>query len=362
MRKLDPWYTSEIDTVDEQAWCQILREFDDANLYQTWPYAAVTSGRRNIGHLILRKNRDIVAVAQARLATLPLLNIGLAYIRWGPLWHRGAEPKAEIFRQTIRALRNEFSCRRGLVLKLFPIVYNIDISCFAEILAEEGFSATGEKTRWRTILMDLTPPLEVLRQGMKSHWKRELKLAERNNLEVVAGSSDELFGAFIDIYKEMVSRKKFAEGNDINQFRLMQARLPENLKMKIMLCKSEKGTCAGLVYSAIGKTVLYLFGATSNVGMKSNGSYLLQWKLIEDVKKDGCTVYDLNGVNPTRNPGTYKFKDDLAGQHGRDVHFLGLFDSHASDLSYSCVRFGDSARTAYRTLKERVASARDMKL
>src|SRR5436189_1342 len=83
--------------------------------------------------------------------------------------------------------------------------------------------------------------------------------------------------------------------------------------MKIMLCKSGDEHCAGLVCSAIGKTAIYLFGATSNAGMKSRGSYLLHWKLIEWLKQNRFSVYDLHGINPVRNPGTYKFKNDLAG-------------------------------------------------
>jgi lipid II:glycine glycyltransferase (peptidoglycan interpeptide bridge formation enzyme) len=363
MRQLDPGYTSEVDTVDEATWCRILGKFADANIYQTWPYSAVTSSGRNVSHLILRKNGEIIAAAQARIAKLPLISVGIAYVRWGPLWrHTATATDEETFRQAIRALRNEFSCKRGLVLRLFPIVYDNDPPSLTTILAEEGFSSVGAETRSRTILMDINPPLETLRQGMNSHWKRELKLAERNRLEVVEGSDDGLFGMFIEIYREMVSRKRFSEGNDINQFRLMQAQLPENLKMNIMLCKSEQGICAGVVYSAVGNTALYLFGATSNVGKKSNGSYLLQWRLIEKAKEAGRTVYDLNGINPAKNPGTYKFKNDLAGQHGRDVHFVGRFDSHASFLSHACIQLGDKLKAIQRSVNQRIRTGRDWKL
>jgi hypothetical protein len=353
VRPLDPGYTSAVDTVDEKTWCQLLQDFDDANIYQTWSYGAVISGRRNMSHLILKKDHEIVAMAQARIVKLPLINAGVAYIRWGPLWrHRATVENVGIFRQAIRALRNEFSCNRRLVLRLFPIIYDDAPPCFSAILAEEGFSSVGTETRSRTILMDLRPSLEVLRQGMNAHWKRELKLAERKGLELVEGEEDELFATFLGIYKEMVSRKQFVEGNDINQFRLMQAQLPEKLKMKIMLCKSGEGICAGLVCSSIGESAIYLFGATSNIGLKSNGSYLLHWKLIEDLKRDGCVVYNLNGINPTRNPGTYKFKNDLAGKHGKDIYFLGRFDSHVSVFSHLCVRWGEILREIYRTSRE----------
>jgi lipid II:glycine glycyltransferase (peptidoglycan interpeptide bridge formation enzyme) len=351
MCELGLGYTSEVDNVDEQRWCQILQEFDDANIYQTWPYAAVTSGRRNMSHLILRKNGDIAAVAQARIAKLPFISIGIAYIRWGPLWRRdGSAANMDTFRQAVRALRNEFVCKRGLVLRLFPFLYADDSPSFSSILAEEGFLSIVEETRGRTILMDLSPPIEKLREGMRSHWKRELKIAERNQLEVIEGSEDELFEAFIDIYKEMVSRKKFMEPNDIKKFRLIQEDLPEKLKMKVMLCRSGEGACAGLICSIIGSNSIYLFGATSNVGMKSRGSYLLHWKLLERLKQNHIAIYNLNGINPIKNPGTFKFKNDLGGINSKDVYYLGRFDSHTSVLSHLCVKCGETLRTTYQTL------------
>jgi hypothetical protein len=362
MRELGPGYTSEVDTTDEQTWCQILQEFGDANIYQTWSYGAVMSGRRNMSHMILRKNGDIAALAQARIARLPFINVGIAYVRWGPLWRRAAHgANVEIFRQALRALRNEFVCRRGLVLRLFPILFDGDAPRFSPVLAGEGFSV-GKEARGRTILMDLSPPLDDLRQGMGRNWKRNLKSAEQRGLEVVEGSGEQLFETFIDVYKEMVSRKKFVEPNDVNQFKLIQAQLPEKLKMSIMLCRSGERVCAGLVWSAIGKTGIELFAATSNAGMKNGGSHLLRWKLVEKLKENGFGVYNLNGINPIRNPGTYRFKAELAGGNGKDVYYLGRFDSRSSFLSSLCIGFGDRARTFYRKLKELAKTARGVKL
>lgn len=209
--------------------------------------------------------------------------------------------------------------------------------------------------------MDLVPPLEDLREGMRQHWKRSLKAAERNGLELVEGSQDQLFKEFIDIYQEMVARKKFVEPNDINQFRTIQGRLPDKLKMNILLCRSAEGRCAGLVGSGIGNTTLYLFGATSNTDMKSKGSYLLHWKLIEHAKRNGMSTYNLNGINPDKNPGTFRFKGDLAWKNGRDVCYLGRFDSLGSSLSSLCVECGDTVQMIYRTLKARFKTPRAVK-
>jgi hypothetical protein len=91
--------------------------------------------------------------------------------------------------------------------------------------------------------------------------------------------------------------------------------------------------------------------------MKSRGSYLLQWKLIETLKKNGTIVYDLNGINPIANPGTYKFKTDLAGANGKDVYFLGKFDTHNSRVKHFCVRCADRLRTHRRSFRTLLKAA-----
>jgi lipid II:glycine glycyltransferase (peptidoglycan interpeptide bridge formation enzyme) len=159
---------------------------------------------------------------------------------------------------------------------------------------------------------------------------------------------------FVRIHKEMVARKGFVEPNDINEFRVIQERLPENLKMKVMLCRSGVDVCAGLVCSAMGNSATYLFGATSDSGLRKRGSYLLHWNVIEWLKENRIDTYDLNGIDPVANPGTYKFKADLCGNNGRDVHFLGRFDSYTSGLSHLAVACGDELRMGVRSLRKRL--------
>ena len=109
MRELGPGYVSEIDAVNEGTWWEILEGFDDANIYQTWSYAVVRYGRQHTSHLVLKEKGEIVAAAESRITRVPFLDVGVAYIRWGPLWRlRNAEAKEERFRQAIRALRNEY--------------------------------------------------------------------------------------------------------------------------------------------------------------------------------------------------------------------------------------------------------------
>ena len=351
MRALSRGYSAEVDAVEEADWYRLLGRFDDANIYQTWAYALVRSGRQNISHLVLKHEARIVAIAQCRIEKLPGIGAGIAYVLWGPVWRSsGARLEAEVFRQAIRALREEYAGRRGLLVRIYPALFEDESAELLSILEEEGFRRGGPKGQARTILMDLTPSLDEIRKGLRPHWQRELKVAEKQNVEICDGGDDQSFELFIGMYKEMVARKKFREPNDIQEFREIQRRLPVEFKMKILLCRSPEGLCAGVIASRIGGTAVYLFGATSSMGMKSRGSYMLQWRLIEWLKETGAPRYDLNGINPEANPGTYKFKRDLAGEKGREVRFLGRFEACENMVSFACVSIGERLRAIGRSL------------
>jgi len=95
-----------------------------------------------------------------------------------------------------------------------------------------------------------------------------------------------------------------------------------------------------------------LLGATSDEGLKTRGSYLLQWKLIEWLKRGGFAVYDLHGIDPVKNPGTYRFKHDLGGDSASEVCFLGRFDSSANVLSASFVACVEALRATVGMLRK----------
>jgi hypothetical protein len=327
LRDLVPGYQAAVDDVDPQQWTDAFLEFEDRNIYQTWPYEEVRSGLKNISHLIVKKSGIIVAIAQARIKKVPLSNLGAAYVRWGPLWrHSLGEADGELFTQVIRALKNEYVCKRGLLLRLFPLLYSDSPAIFREILINEGFKPVDT---WpgRTLIVDLNPSLDELRKGLGQKWRNCLNSSEKQSLELTNGTSDELFDEYQGIYTSMLHRKKLPETATFNEFRRIQKELPETFKTKVFLCHADGKPCAGATVSAIGKIGIYLSGATNEIAMKNKASYFVQWKVMEWLKNEGFQFYDLHGINPERNPGTYRFKEGLCGKNGRDVQFLGFYDA-----------------------------------
>ncbi len=348
-------YRAEFDAVTRETWNELVARFADASLYQTWDYDAVRCGERNLSHLVLRRGEEIVAVAQTRLALIPGLRWGAAYVRWGPLWrHRSLTNDTETFRMALRALRNEYVCRRGLVLRVFPLAFVGNGDPSADLFAGERFVPAANETARQTILVNIEAPLSDLRKAFHQKWRNCLNHAERNSLTVVQGNGDALFADFIPLYKQMVARKKFAEPNDIFEFERIHQRLPGPFKMDVFLCTENGTLTGGAICSAMGDTGLYLFGATNDLGLKNKGAYLLQWRALQWLKDQGCRYYNLNGINPLKNKGSYHFKAGVGGKSGQELSYLGRFDSCSGFGAASVLR---TAQFAMPRLKRFIRSA-----
>lgn len=345
VRPLGDGYRAEFTRCTDAQWRQLIEEFDDANLYQTWAYDAARYGPGSLQHCLVLKDGRVVAAAQARLAKVPGVPVGAAYVRWAPLWRRrGADPDPTALRMALRALRNWFVLDRGLLLRVFPLLYDSESLQYESLLAEEDYSAVPDEAPQRTLLLSLEPPLEDIRRNLEHKWRNRLSRAERNELQCIDGTGDELFETFVGLYRSLLARKRFRQPNDIAQFRNVQRRLGDAEKMRIFLSGRDGVFSCGVICSAVGDTGVYLFGACSAEGLQTNGSYLNQWKAIEWLKAQGCRHYNLNGINPQSNPGTYHFKAGLAGRAHRDVRYLGRFDSSRGSVRAGLVQAG--ARTA----------------
>ncbi len=339
----------EVDGVDKTAWHALLDRFVDASIYQTWSYEATSSTAPEVSHLVLRRGAEVIAAAQARIVRLPLLNWGVAYIRWGPLWQlRGHEPDLRTLDLVLACIHREYALRRGLTVRVLPYLHSDQRETFQPVLESSRYANLVHDTPQRTLLMSLDGALPDLRARLEQKWRNCLNRAEKNELVIEEGDGDDLFERFVGIHQEMRDRKGFAAMSDLNQFRAIQRDLPDRHKMRIFLASRHGDLAAGVVCSRIGDFGLFLHGATSDAGMGSNASYVLQWRALAWLKSQGASTYNLHGINPVTNPGTYRFKAGLAGRNARDVHYLGTFESSSGAKARALMGLANSVRRAYR--------------
>lgn len=352
----DNKYTIQVDQQTPATWSSLVDEFADASLYQTWAYGAVSWGEKHLSHLVLRRGNEVVAAAQLRVLRTPVVGCGVAYLRWGPMCQRrNSEFDPSVMQAMAGALRDEYVKRRGLFLRLMPHAVIGDTRADAYNSAFAGFQSEPFRPgqTYRTFLLELSPPLDQLRKDLDQKWRNCLNKSERNSLRVVESTSEEAFFRFLELYDQMLARKQFSTSTDVHGFLRIQAGLPESQRMKVLLCEQDGEAVAGLVGTAVGDTGIYLHGATSERGMKSQGAYLLQWAMIRLLKEAGAKYYNLGGINPETNPGVYHFK---AGMSGKDVLYLPAFTICESAASAAAVRWAEFARRTVRKLKSRHAA------
>jgi lipid II:glycine glycyltransferase (peptidoglycan interpeptide bridge formation enzyme) len=349
-------YRIEPDCVTESGWSELLSGFDDANIYQTWAYGSTQWGASNLSHLVLRRDGELVAAAQLRIFTPVHLKMGVAYLRWGPLCQpRGTDLDFAVVTAMADALKAEYVGRRALYLEVTP---NAFAGSRRAVIYEQCFSrfrrGRGGIEPYRTFVLDLSPSVEQLRKNLDKKWRNQLSAAERNGLNIVHGTGMDEYRSFRQLYAQMRHRKSFYSGVNIEDFATMQESLPRDQAMHVFLCHRAEEPLAGLVCSVLGKSAIYLLGATNESGMKLKASYLLQWALIRFLKERAIRYYDLGGIDPDGNPGVHHFKKGLSGS---DVVQMDSFTACDSVFSRAAVNTGYAVRSGLRHLKQRLALA-----
>ena len=344
------WHV-EVDRVTSSEWARMLDLFDDANIYQTWSYGAVRWGQKNLSRLVLKRNDEVVGIAQLRVVRPTSLKFGMAYLRWGPICQRrGSELEPEVLNRMADALHDEYVTKRELLLQILPNAFigsqrgEKFRSAFSRFAQEP---ATPANT-YRTFVLDLSPSLEELRGNLDKKWRNQLTRSEKNGLNVIAGKGMNEYETFCRMYRQMRDRKSFETTVDVEEFERIQTDLPENQRMRILICEHQGKPVAGVVASEMGDSAIYLLGATSDEGLNAKGSYLLQWTLIEWLKASGVNSYDLGGIDPDGNPGVYHFKKGFSGS---DVCQLTPLVACNSVLSSVAVKASLAVSRAVRNFK-----------
>ncbi|MDT3694861.1 MAG: peptidoglycan bridge formation glycyltransferase FemA/FemB family protein [Ignavibacterium sp.] len=323
---------------DKAFWHASLREFEDANIYQTWNFASIVQNEKRVKHLALYLNQNLISLVTVRIRTVPFLNRGIAYILNGPVWQkRNQEINIQILADIFVALREEFVVKQQLVLRIQPFIFS-DMVPNLDFVENLGFNRLKKIRRYQTLVLYLDKEFDEIRKNLKQKWRNCLNQSERNDLEIEEGNNQQLYNIFLGIYDQMIARKKFKEYIDPYKMGEANEALDDEYKKIIFIAYKDKLPVAGIVGSIIGNTGIYLLGASNEVGMKTKASYLLQWEMIKWLKQKGCQRYDLGGINKDDNPGGYHFKSGITDQ---EVLGMGTFESYNNRLSKNITSIGE---------------------
>lgn len=329
---------------NKNEWNKLLKQFDDANIYQTWGYAALARDEKFISHVAIYEDKTLLGISQVRIKKAPIINWGIAYIYRGPLWQKSGQINdIDTFKKIVSTLKHEFLDKKKLLLRLKVSVFSDlfqsnDLNYFLE------FNSYLQSASQKTLVLYLDKDLESIRKSFTSKWRNRLNQSEKNGVEVVSGYDQKLFDEFLGIYDHMIARKKFDEKVNPRKINRMNQLLDPEFKLKIFMAYKDKQPTSALAISVMGNTGVYLLGANNELGMQYKSAYLLQWEVIKWLKLRGILRYDLGGIDLEKNPGVFEFKSGITKNEVKD---LGTFEFSNSKLLTNFVHLGDLIRLKF---------------
>ena len=306
---------TQLQSIGRDEWLALAGQFHDHNYRQCWEYGCLLAARRKAAsqHVKVLRAGEVLGLADVRIKRAPFLG-GIAYVSGGPLARRGTAEDGQRLGTCLEALRQRFVETEGLILRIQgtlgdPAWNERAAACFAA----QGFAPASQGAAYRTMVVDLRPPLADIRAALAQKWRNCLNKAERSNPAPTFTTRIADFDRFAALFNQFVGRKGFSVDLDADFYRAVQGYAPPAEALTLATIEVNGALAAGHMSSMLGDTCVYLLGATSDEALKTNAAYLLQWHVIMRAREHGMKWYDLGGIDPLGNPGVYHFKSGLGG-------------------------------------------------
>ena len=173
-------------------------------------------------------------------------------------------------------------------------------------------------------------------KGMNQQWRRNIKKAAKQGVEVEHGSVADL-KAFHELYAHTAQRDHFTP-RPLSYFETMFESLgaEEPDRIRLYLARHEGDLVAATIWIRVGAHTWYSYGASSTEKRDVRGSNAVQWQMIRDSLAAGAHVYDLRGITDTLDSddshvGLIQFK---VGTGGEAVEYAGEWDLPLSKPLY----------------------------
>ncbi len=189
-----------------------------------------------------------------------------------------------------------------------------------------GFAAGQPQHNFVIALADKSQD-DVLK-GMNQQWRRNIKKAAKEGVEVEQGSRADL-KAFHDLYVHTAERDHFTP-RGLSYFETMHDALTaeDPDRFTLWLARHEGDLVASTIAIRVGTHAWYSYGASSTEKRDVRGSNAIQWAMIRDAMAHGAEVYDLRGITETLDAddphvGLIQFK---VGTGGEAIEYVGEWD------------------------------------
>lgn len=257
-----------------------------------------------------------------------------AYAPYGPVLDLSIiNPIKDKFFKDLKDWQVKYAKSKGLNCFRMDPLLSTDYFHFQGIGYSKSLAPTQAKYSWQ---IDLTKSLDQLSIDLKKVARYNIKSSIKAGITVENVNSIEGIKEFYKIISATTTRQNFSTYQIdyfINQYTQLK-----NSGLKLYLAKYNNQYISGALINTYNNIGYYSHGGSINNKeiQKFGASYLLHWKIIEDLKNNGYKIYNMWGVvpenvktNSTMN-GVSDFKKRFGGAQ---INYVGGLDIK-SNLKY----------------------------
>src|SRR3990167_2435606 len=233
----------------------------------------------------------------------------------GPVFSAGVTPQ-EILSLLVAAAEKQARELGCAFIRVCPLL--ADTPENKKIFQGLGFQAAPihmhPELAW---MLNITKPEDELLRGMRKTTRYLIRKTEKQGVTIEMSTDVADFAKFWPVYEETFKRQKFTPFSQ-KYLRQEFELFAEDDAAALFFARYEGEIIAASMIIFYGNAAFYHHSGSVHRFEKMNGSYLLQWRVIQEAKRRGCEMYNFWGIAPDNVPkhpwaGLSLFKKGFGG-------------------------------------------------
>lgn len=281
---------SIVDATSRSAWDEFVKSHEEANFLQSWDFYEFHRSRgKQVVRRLAYKDDEIVG-AYAGVVETAKRGKYLA-IAGGPIlsWKN-----RKLVQAIFDDIRDQGENARCVFVRVRPQLELSDASL--RLMAELGLKRAPMYLSVEFAgILDLQKSEEEILAGASQGFRRKLRKAAKNEIEITAETSDEAIREFCRLEKSHAERQKYvAFSSSFLTKQFEEFRKGE--EVLIYTARKDGETLAQNFMIFYGPEASYHYGVSSELGTRYSAAPLLHMEAMKEARKRGCIRYNLWGI------------------------------------------------------------------
>jgi lipid II:glycine glycyltransferase (peptidoglycan interpeptide bridge formation enzyme) len=242
---------------------------------------------------VLTQDGRVTALLRVEHRRVP----GLGFVAWAPRGPAGNLAESEFGR-----ILNDLKASGCVLVVLQPN-------------SGAGFNGVRQcEGAYRTIWLNLTRSEDELWRNLDKQWRYGVRRAAREGVISGTTHSDDDIETFFRLCMQVGRLKGFDMPGSLPLMKYLLKEGGPGVNAQLFVAKLNGEVKAGAFIMRCGTSLHYFWGAVDRTSPKLRAGEAVHWAVIEWGVAQGCSLYDLEGINPRGNPGVYEFKRKMGGE------------------------------------------------